>query len=70
MEKKQKNFMMMQTSLLDKIIKEKLLTANGVFGLFPANTVAGDDIEIYTDETRKGVKRVLHTLRSQDEKIR
>ncbi len=54
--------------LLDKIIKEKLLKANGVFGLFPANTVAFDDIEIYTDETRKGVNRVLHTLRSQSEK--
>jgi len=54
--------------LLNKIIKEKLLKANGVFGLFPANTVAFDDIEIYTDETRKGVNRVLHTLRSQSEK--
>ncbi len=54
--------------ILDKIIKEKLLNANGVFGLFPANTVAFDDIEIYTAETRKGINRVLHTLRSQSEK--
>ena len=53
--------------LLDKIIKEKLLTANGVFGLFPANSV-GDDIEVYTDENRKGVRRVFHTLRSQTRK--
>ncbi len=53
--------------LLDKIIKEKLLTANGVLGIFPANSV-GDDIEIYTDESRKGVKRILHTLRSQTKK--
>ncbi len=53
--------------LLDKIVKEKLLTANGVFGLFPANAV-GDDVEIYTDEERKGVKRVLHSLRSQTQK--
>ena len=53
--------------LLDKIIKEKLLTANGVFGIFPANSV-GDDIEIYIDENRKGVKRVLHTIRSQTKK--
>jgi 5-methyltetrahydrofolate--homocysteine methyltransferase len=54
--------------LLDNIISEKLLTANGVVGLFPANSVGVDDIEIYTDESIKGVKRVLHTLRSQAQK--
>jgi 5-methyltetrahydrofolate--homocysteine methyltransferase len=53
--------------LLDKIIKEKLLAANGVFGIFPANST-GDDIEVYTDETRKGVECILHTLRSQAKK--
>ncbi len=53
--------------LLDKIVNEKLLTANGVVGIFPANSV-GDDIEIYTDETRKGVNRTLHSLRSQAKK--
>jgi 5-methyltetrahydrofolate--homocysteine methyltransferase len=55
-------------NLLDKIINEKLLTANGVVGLFPANSVGIDDIEIYADETRTGVKRVLHTLRQQMQK--
>ncbi|HSW54238.1 MAG TPA: methionine synthase [Ignavibacteriaceae bacterium] len=54
--------------LLDKVINEKLLTANGVVGLFPANSVGIDDIEIYTDETRTGVKRVLHTIRQQMQK--
>jgi 5-methyltetrahydrofolate--homocysteine methyltransferase len=54
--------------LLDKIINENLLTANGVFGLFPANSVGMDDIEIYTDESRNGVKRVLHTIRQQMQK--
>jgi len=54
--------------LLDKIISEKLLRANGVVGLFPANSVGCDDIEIYTDELRDGVKRVLHTIRQQIEK--
>jgi 5-methyltetrahydrofolate--homocysteine methyltransferase len=54
--------------LLDKIISEKLLTANGVLGLYPANSVGCDDIEIYTDDTRKGVKRILHTIRSQEQK--
>jgi 5-methyltetrahydrofolate--homocysteine methyltransferase len=51
--------------MLDKIIDENLLTANGVVGIFPANSIFYDDIEIYTDENRKGVKRLLHTLRSQ-----
>ncbi|WP_234567248.1 methionine synthase [Rhodohalobacter sp. 614A] len=53
--------------LLDKIINENLLTANGVLGLFPANSV-GDDIEIYTDESRKEVQAVFHTLRQQSKK--
>ena len=54
--------------LLDKIISENVLTANGVVGLFPANSVGFDDIEIYSDESRTGVKRVLHTLRQQIQK--
>jgi len=54
--------------LLDEIIRNKLLKANGVFGIFAANTVARDDIEIYSDDSRKGVKRVLHTIRSQTKK--
>ncbi|HMN23663.1 MAG TPA: vitamin B12 dependent-methionine synthase activation domain-containing protein, partial [Ignavibacteriaceae bacterium] len=54
--------------LLDKIISENSLTANGIVGLFPASTVGVDDIEVYTDETRTGVKRVLHTLRQQVQK--
>lgn len=51
-------------NLLDKIISEKLLTANGVFGLFPANSLE-DDIEIYSDESRKGILETLHTIRQQ-----
>ncbi|MEO8232912.1 MAG: vitamin B12 dependent-methionine synthase activation domain-containing protein, partial [Ignavibacteriota bacterium] len=54
--------------LLDEIILKKSLTANGIVGLFPANTIGVDDIEIYFDETRTGVKRVLHTLRQQVQK--
>jgi len=54
--------------LLDKVIAEKSLTANGVIGLFPANSVGIDDIEIYTDEARNGVRRTLHTLRQQNQK--
>jgi 5-methyltetrahydrofolate--homocysteine methyltransferase len=54
--------------LLDKIINEKLLTANGIVGLFPANSVEVDDIEVYSDDSRSGVKRVLHTIRQQMQK--
>lgn len=53
--------------LLDRVISENLLSANAVFGIFPANSV-GDDIEVYSDESRKGVPAVLHTLRQQMQK--
>jgi 5-methyltetrahydrofolate--homocysteine methyltransferase len=53
--------------LLDDIIAKKLLRANAVFGLFPANAV-GDDIEVYVDESRQQVRTVFHTLRQQTEK--
>ncbi len=53
--------------LLDEIVSKNLFSAHGVAGIFPANS-AGDDIEIYSDETRTGVKTVLHTLRSQADK--
>jgi 5-methyltetrahydrofolate--homocysteine methyltransferase len=52
--------------MLDTLIKEKWLTANGVIGFFPANAV-GDDIEVYTDETRTKVMTTLHNLRQQGE---
>jgi len=51
-------------AMLKRIIEEKWLTANGVYGLFPANSV-GDDVEIYEDDTRKNVRLVWHGLRQQ-----
>ena len=53
--------------MLDRIVEEKWIRANGVFGLFPANQVAGDDIEVYTDESRSAVLGTLHQLRQQGE---
>jgi len=50
--------------MLDKIAREKLLTAKAVIGLFPANSV-GDDIEIYADENRDKALTVAHNLRQQ-----
>jgi len=55
-------------AMLKKIIEEKWLTANAVFGLFPANTVNGDDIEIYADDKRKQVAMTWHNLRQQTKK--
>ena len=51
-------------TMLQEIIDQKLLTAKAVLGFFPANSV-GDDIEVYTDDERKEVKTVFHTLRQQ-----
>jgi 5-methyltetrahydrofolate--homocysteine methyltransferase len=53
--------------MLDDIIEQKWLTASGVIGLFPANAVDGDDIAVYTDETRTEVRTTLHQLRQQTE---
>ncbi len=54
--------------MLDTLIKENWLTANGVIGFFPANAdPGGDDIEVYTDETRTEVMTTLHNLRQQGE---
>ncbi len=52
--------------MLRPLVAERWLRARGVFGLFPANTV-GDDIEIYSDESRQQVLARLHFLRQQKE---
>ncbi len=51
-------------AMLDRIVSEKLLTARGVYGLFPANAV-GDDVELYADEARSSVMERFHFLRQQ-----
>jgi len=53
--------------MLKKIVDQKWLSANAVIGLFPANSV-GDDIEIYTDQTRSKVAMTYHCLRQQTQK--
>ena len=55
-------------ALLKKIIAGKWLAANAVFGLFPANSVNNDDIEIYADEKRERVLMTWHNLRQQNQK--
>ena len=56
-------------AMLKRIIEGKWLTANAVFGIFPANSVnGGDDIEIYADEKRDRVLMTWHNLRQQNVK--
>jgi 5-methyltetrahydrofolate--homocysteine methyltransferase len=54
-------------ALLDNIIEKNLITARGVYGLFPASAV-GDDVELYTDATRKQVLEHFYFLRQQSNK--
>ncbi len=54
--------------LLDQIIEEKWLTARAVYGLFPANLLPNDSVEVYTDESRTEVLSELHFLRQQKQK--
>jgi 5-methyltetrahydrofolate--homocysteine methyltransferase len=55
-------------AMLRQIVEEKWIRANAVFGLFPANTVHADDIEIYADDTRKNTLMTWHNLRQQTKK--
>ena len=51
-------------AMLGRIVREKWLRANAVFGLFPANSV-GDDVEVYADASRARVLTTFHFLRQQ-----
>jgi 5-methyltetrahydrofolate--homocysteine methyltransferase len=51
-------------AMLDRLQAEKLIEARGAAGFFPAAR-RGDDIVIYTDESRREVRTVLHHLRRQ-----
>ena len=54
-------------AMLKQVIAEKWITANAVFGLWPANRI-GDDVELYTDESRTKVLATTHHLRQQHER--
>lgn len=51
-------------AMLDRIVEERWIRAHGVVGFFPANAT-GDDVEVYTDESRTEVRATLHHLRQQ-----
>jgi 5-methyltetrahydrofolate--homocysteine methyltransferase len=53
--------------LLDRIINEKLLTAHAVYGFYPANS-DGDDVVVFTDDTRTVERVRFPMLRQQWER--
>jgi 5-methyltetrahydrofolate--homocysteine methyltransferase len=52
-------------ALLDRIVADGRLTANGVVGFWPANAVDDDDIAVWRDEKRSDVLATFRTLRQQ-----
>ena len=54
-------------ALLDSIIAKNLITAQGVYGFFPASAV-GDDVDLYADATRENVLERFHFLRQQSDR--
>lgn len=53
--------------MIQLVIERNLLYANAVVGLYPANAI-GDDVEVYTDESRTEVLKTFHMLRQQGKK--
>ncbi|MGY5451788.1 methionine synthase [Agarivorans sp. MS3-6] len=54
-------------AMLERFKQKREVKVSGVCGLFPANSV-GDDIEIYTDESRSEVLAISSQLRQQTDK--
>jgi 5-methyltetrahydrofolate--homocysteine methyltransferase len=54
-------------ALLNEIVAKKLLGLRAVYGLFPANSI-GEDVEVYTNGSRKHLRTTFHFLRQQIEK--
>jgi 5-methyltetrahydrofolate--homocysteine methyltransferase len=54
-------------TMLDEVAREGTLAAKGVYGFFPANS-EGDDIVLFTDESRTAELGRVHTLRQQWER--
>jgi 5-methyltetrahydrofolate--homocysteine methyltransferase len=53
--------------MLEELLEGGRLGARASWGLFPANAV-GDDIEVYTDEERSGLRATFPMLRQQAER--
>jgi 5-methyltetrahydrofolate--homocysteine methyltransferase len=55
-------------AMLERIVSEKLITARGVVGFWPAERVGADDIALYEDEAKTNQLATLHHLRQQSER--
>ena len=55
-------------AMLQQIIAERWLSARAVVGLFAANRIGDDDVEIFADDTRTKVTTTFHFLRQQQPK--
>jgi len=55
-------------TMLKEIVSKKSLSLKGIVGLYPANSINNEDVEIYTDETRSNVETTFCMLRQQAEK--
>ncbi|BAV95115.1 methionine synthase [Ichthyobacterium seriolicida] len=56
--------------MIDDVVKNNYLEINAILGLFPANTVNHDDIEVYVDESRNSIRGVFRTVRQQLKKAK
>ena len=56
------------TRMLQQLVDEKWLRARAVVGFFPAHSCGDDDIDIFTDDTRRTARLRLHHLRQQKSK--
>jgi 5-methyltetrahydrofolate--homocysteine methyltransferase len=54
-------------AMLSEIVKNKLLSLKGIVGLYPANSINDEDVELYTDESRSQVSATFCMLRQQAE---
>ncbi len=57
-------------AMLKRLVDDGLIQARGVIGMWPANTVDDDVIEVYADESRTEVVERLHHIRQQTTKNR
>jgi 5-methyltetrahydrofolate--homocysteine methyltransferase len=55
-------------NMLQMIIKDNILTATGIVGFYPANSI-GDDVAIYSTESRADTIAMFYGLRQQAEKV-
>jgi len=55
-------------AMLDEVIAGKLLTCKAAVGIYPANSINDDEVEVYADESRTNVLHTFEFLRQQGKK--